>query len=409
MEYLNLINSISFINIYILHKTTGFKMGLMNLFKAKKYSKVQSSKKELLKIPAKPEFACIGITDYCFFKCKMCDKWKEDIKVLENTKRPTLEHNKQFIRDLAFLVKEDLKGPIDNRFTLNFAGGEALTHPQTIPLVKYASELGFKTLIATNAYMLNKKMVKRLNDAKLTSLSISLDSLDPEVHDKLRGFKGATKGVMKALENLKQYEYPKVGICTVISKQSYKGIPDIIKWAKKHDVVKWLYFMAVMQPNNTVFQSGWYKLNHFNFLWEEKSEKMIEAVDHIIRQKVIEDDLIKKGKLDYSLLTNTYEQLKAFRDYFSSPESFVKSSNPCNMDKGIQTTEVGDIFMCFHKKRIGNIRTQRLTEVWNSCETELIRNNIKACKTNCHTLLNCYYKHEYPFELVDTAKKELHS
>jgi len=356
----------------------------------------------------KPEFACIGITDYCFFKCKMCDKWQEDIKVLKNTERPTIKHHKQFIRDLAELVKEDLKGPVDNRFTLNFAGGEALTHPQTIPLIKYASEQGFKTLIATNAYMLNKKMVEKLHKANLTSLSISLDSVDPEVHDRMRGFKGATKTVMKSLEILRDYEYPKVGICTVISKQSYEGIPDLMDWAKKHDVVKWLYFMAVMQPNNTVFQSGWYKLNHFDFLWEENSKKMSDSVDYIIKEKLKEEEeVIKKGKQEFPLLTNTFEQLKAFRDYFAHPEDFVKSSMPCNMDRGIQTTEVGDIFMCFHKKRIGNIRENRLIDVWQSYKTESIRKNIRKCKTNCHTLLNCYFEHEYPFELVQTVKKDI--
>jgi MoaA/NifB/PqqE/SkfB family radical SAM enzyme len=357
----------------------------------------------------KPEFACIGITDYCFFKCKMCDKWKEDIKVLKGTPRPTLENHKQFIRDLAVLVKEDLVGPVDNRFTLNFAGGEALSHSQTILLVEYASKLGFKTLIATNGYMLNKSMVKRLHEAGLTSLSISLDSIDPKVHDKMRGIDGATAGVMQALENLRQYEYPKVGICTVISKQSYPGVPALIKWAKSHDVVKWLYFMAVMQPNNTVFQSGWYKLNHFEELWEERPEKIIKAVDYIIKEKIIEDSMIKDGKKELPLLTNTYPQLKAFRDYFSKPESFVKSSSPCNMDKGIQTTEVGDIFMCFHKKRIGNLMQDRLLDAWGSADTEMIRDNIRSCKTNCHTLLNCYYEHDYPFEFVENAKKNVMS
>ena len=353
----------------------------------------------------KPEFACIGITDYCFFECKMCDKWKEDIKVIKGTPRPTLEQYRLFIDDLAELVKEDLKGHIDNRFTLNFAGGEALTHGMTIPLVSYASKKGFKTLIATNGYMLSRHMVNRLSQAGLTSLSISLDSINPEIHDRMRGKKGATEAVMKALDILKDYEYPKVGICTVVSKQSYEGIPDMIEWAKKNDVVKWLYFMAVMQPNNTVFQSGWYKLNHFSYLWEEKSDKIVEMVDYIIREKVVEDKLIKEGKLEYPMLTNTYPQLKAFRDYFSSPESFVKSSLPCNMDRGIQTTEVGDIFMCFHKKRIGNIREERLIDVWNTHGTELIRDNIRVCKTNCHTLLNCYYENEYPFEMVKKARE----
>ena len=357
----------------------------------------------------KPEFACIGITDYCFFKCKMCDKWKEDIKVIKGTPRPTMEQYKNFIDDLAVLVKDDLKGPLDNRFTLNFAGGEALTHGMTLPLVKYASNKGFKTLIATNGFMLNKHMIKRLRDVNLTSLSISLDSINPKIHDKMRGQKGATKAVFDALELLSKHVYPKVGICSIINKETYLGIPKLIEWAKNHKAVKWLYFMAVMQPNNTVFQSGWYKLNHFEYLWEPDSKKVIKIVDHIIEQKIMEDEKIKNKELELPLLTNSYPQLKAFRDYFENPESFVKSESPCNMDLGIQTTEVGDIFMCFHKNRIGNIREQRLIDVWNNKATNKIRQNIQSCKSNCHTLINCYYEHDYPFELIQKTKSVIDS
>ncbi len=355
----------------------------------------------------KPEFACIGITDYCFFKCKMCNKWQEDIKVIKGTPRPTFEQYKLFIEDLAYLVRDDLKGPVDNRFTLNFAGGEALTHSMTLPLVEYAAKLGFKTLIATNGSMLTEHMIKRLNQAKLTSLSISLDSLDPEIHDSLRGYKGATKFIMAALEHLKKYEYPKVGICTVINKKTYKGIPELVNWARKHETVKWLYFMAVMQPNNTVFEPGWYKTDQFKFLWENKSEKVIEIIDYLIKEKIVEDEAVKNNNLKQPLLTNNFSQLKAFRDYFANPETFVKSNSCCNMDLAIQTTEVGDIFMCFHKKRIGNIRENRLKDVWNTDGSDVTREDIKSCTTNCHTLLNCYYENEYPFEIIKTIKSSL--
>lgn len=370
---------------------------------------IKIKNKSITNSKIKPEFACIGITDYCFFKCKMCDKWKEDIKVIKGTPRPTLEQYKNFIDDLAYLVQEDLTGPINNRFTLNFAGGEALTHGLTLPLIEYASNKGFKTLIATNGYMLNEHMIKRIVKSKLTSLSISLDSIDPKTHDTLRGFKGATKAVFNALEILKNFEYPNVGICSIINKKTYENIPQLIEWAYNHKTVKWLYFMAVMQPNNTVFQSGWYKTNHFVSLWEENPKKVIKYIDFIIKQKIIDEEKLKKGLIKEPLLTNSMPQLKAFRDYFSNPESFVKNNSSCNMDRGIQTTEVGDIFMCFHKDRIGNLRENRLIDLWNAKNTNNIRQNIRKCTTNCHTLINCYYENEYPFDTVNKIKQQLKS
>ncbi len=32
----------------------------------------------------KPEFGCLGITDDCMLRCKMCHKWKQDIFIHEN-------------------------------------------------------------------------------------------------------------------------------------------------------------------------------------------------------------------------------------------------------------------------------------------------------------------------------------
>ena len=65
--------------------------------------------------------------------------------------------------------------------------------------------------------------------------------------------------------------------------------------------------------------------------------------------------------------------------------------------------------MCINKDILGNVKHDDIRTVWKSKEAEKTRHKIHTCKTNCHTLLNCYYEHEYPFELVDTAKKELHT
>ena len=346
-----------------------------------------------------PGFCCIGITDYCFFKCKMCDKWKEDIKVDKNkSKEPSIKQWKQFIWQLSkVLPKNRLNGPIDERFEINFAGGESLTHKLTLPLVKYASTLGFRTVIASNGFMINKAMAKKLNESGLSAINYSLDSLDPEIHDKFRGYKGAYEGVMKAIEALTPYKYPQVGIIGIIHGSTYKGTLDLVKWASNHKKLNWILTMAIMQPNNTGFESGWYDELEFKELWPEKTNEVVKVIDELINIKNEQIKLTKAGVNKSEKLVNTIPQLHAFKNYFTNPEKFVKNEQSCNFDTAIQVSAVGDIYMCYHYNKLGNVQLHDFRKVWNSNNAKKIRDKIKVCRKNCHELINCYYKDEYPF------------
>ncbi len=350
---------------------------------------------------AEPGFCCIGITDYCFFRCRMCDKWKEDIKVDKlKSKEPSFNEWKQFIWQLSKVVpKKRLTGPVDERFEINFAGGEALTHKLTIPLIKYAHSLGFRTVVASNGMLVNKAMAKRLNEAGLTAINLSLDSLNQEIHDYYRGYKGAFKGVMRAIEALSSYKYPQAGIISIIHGGTYKGIIDLVKWASSHKKLYWILTMAIMQPNNTGFESGWYARKDFKELWPENTKEVLEVIDKLIEIKKDQIKLTKAGINKSEKLVNTLPQLYAFKNYFSDPERFVKNDQPCNFDTAIQVSAVGDIYMCYHYNKIGNVHEDDFRKVWISKKAEETRQNIRKCKNNCHELINCYFKDEYPFDV----------
>jgi MoaA/NifB/PqqE/SkfB family radical SAM enzyme len=345
-----------------------------------------------------PGFCCIGITDYCFFKCKMCDKWKEDIKIKEKV-FPSLAEWRRFIFELSIVVKDKLHGNWDERFELNFAGGESLTHIHTLELVKYANKLGFRTVIPSNGFMINDSMAKKLHDAGLTGLNLSLDSLNPKIHDEFRGFKGAYKGVVNAIKALEKYRYPEVGIIGIIHDKTYKGIPELVKWTINHKKLEWILIMAIMQPNNTIFQSGWYEKQKFNELWPSDINATINVIDEltIIKEKTMLSQ--KSGLTKRDPIINSMHQLRAFKNYFKYPEKFVKNEAPCNFDTAVQVSAVGDIHMCYHYEMLGNVKFNNFVEAWNSAHAKKVRDKIVKCKTNCHELINCYYKEDYPFEV----------
>ena len=149
--------------------------------------------------------------------------------------------------------------------------------------------------------------------------------------------------------------------------------------------------MAAMQPNNTALDSRWYEKEEFGFLWPKDPQKACLVIDKLI-------DLKNKG----SKITNEACQMEAFKLYYAYPERFVKNTK-CNMDSALHISSCGDIFLCYRWGLLGNIKTDDLAEVWYSEKAEKARQDIANCRDNCHFLLNCFFKGDYPFELCDAA------
>lgn len=342
---------------------------------------------------AKPGFCCLGVVDTCMLRCKMCDKWKTDIFVQER-RAPSVAEWKTFLTQLRDITE----GP----FEIDFGGGEAFMLPGLLDIVRHAADLGFTTVIASNGWSINEKMAKKIADSGLSKLIVSLDSLKPEIHDEIRGVKGVHARVMKAIENLDKYRRDKdfiIGICSIMMDKTMDGILDLYKWASNDERIRHILFMAVMQPNNTDerFRNGWHQREQFEGLWPKEPQKAVDVIDQLIAYREKSFDV-----------ANSIPQLQAHKKYFQNPMDFVKTS-PCNMDKAVHVSAVGDIFLCFKWDTVGNIMTPDtdIRKIWYSKEAEAVRNNIRTCKDNCHFLLNCYFEKDYPFELKKKAALSL--
>lgn len=65
-------------------------------------------------------------------------------------------------------------------FSLEFTGGEPMLHPDITRLIAYARAKAFtKVMMISNAYLMNERKVKALNDAGLMELQVSVDGVLP--------------------------------------------------------------------------------------------------------------------------------------------------------------------------------------------------------------------------------------
>jgi MoaA/NifB/PqqE/SkfB family radical SAM enzyme len=329
------------------------------------------------------DFVCFGITDTCNLRCKMCQKWKEDIFIQEKQNAPSLKDWKNCLSSLRSIAR----GPLQ----INFGGGEPLLKEGLFELIRFSKTKGFTANLATNGYLLDEKMAKKIADSGLDSVIISLDSLDESTHDYLRGVPGVYRQALAAIDHLEKYgKGIYKGICCVIYEKNLEGVLRLAEWVDSDPRLNSVYFMAAMQPNNTALDSQWRQNAEFSPLWPADSQKACLVIDKLIEYK-------NKG----FKITNEIVQLEAFKLYYTHPERFVKNTK-CNLDTALHISSCGDIFLCYRWGLLGNIKTDALAEVWYSQKAQKARLDIASCRDNCHFLLNCFFKGDYPFELCAT-------
>ncbi|MBU4305247.1 MAG: radical SAM protein [Candidatus Omnitrophica bacterium] len=325
----------------------------------------------------KPEFGCLGITDECMLRCKMCYKWQPDIFISEKdvNSYPSVDQYRKFLNELRELV--------DKEFVLNFGGGEALLFEHIYEVIKIGSEYGFRTNLNSNGFLIDEQVARRLADAGLENIKLSLDSVDSKIHDHMRGVKGVHERVLKAIDNLHKFA-PKirVALISVIYEQTYRDFIPLIEWINNNEKIEHVLVMVAMQPNNTPEEKNWWN-GKYEFLWPKDKKAVGRLIDELIEMKN------KRYKIN-----NSAAQLKAVKKYLEYPEKFVKKTT-CNMDKAVHVSSIGQLFLCFNYGILGDIRNgDDLRKIWVSDKAQQVREKIKRCKKNCHFLINCFFEED---------------
>lgn len=115
---------------------------------------------------------------------------------------------------------------------LAFSGGEPTIHPNIQEFIKHAHDRGMYVAIATNGYTLaNKYVVRKLKEAGLGFVQISLDGLNQNTHDSFRRVHGAWEHAVKAIKNSVE-EGLFVEVATTVTKYNINEIPEMINFVR---------------------------------------------------------------------------------------------------------------------------------------------------------------------------------
>ncbi len=328
----------------------------------------------------KPNSCILLITLRCNLRCKVCYLWanKED-----PSQYPSIDEWKRFLDSIDSFAEKP--------FTIIFGGGEPLLDKEKLlNLMSYASQKGFRISLATSGYYMDEATVKQLCGAGLHYCAFSLYSLSDKKQSYLRGVKGSVKRVKNAVKYFSRYgPHVEIAIDTVLMEPNRRHILKLTEWVKNNKAVSHIMFQVVMQPFHTKPDEKWYFDGRYKFLWPKEPGKMTAVIDSLIDIKILEEEE-GGGKIN-----NSVAQFRIFKDYFTSPNKFIKKEVcPTYNNGNFGVAPDGAVTLCPYIKPIGNIKKQSLDEIWFSDESRRRREEIRHCVRNCHHIVNCWYEEE---------------
>jgi MoaA/NifB/PqqE/SkfB family radical SAM enzyme len=340
------------------------------------------------KVLVKPEMIQIMLTSRCNIRCRICDVWKQ-----------------QFANEMT---TDEVKSLIDQALdigvkTIYFTGGEALLRPDILELVNYAAHPGIITTVNTNGSLVTAELAEKIVASKLNNITFSIDGASAETHNLIRG-----KGVFeKAISGIKLINYYKnkfhrneadgeerrlaVGMVSVIMKNNIDEIIHLVNLAKGVGCC-YLAFQPLVY-NGSLLENVDFKSEFM--IGEEEIRKLDDSFKKL---ELVREEMLPGGFMVDFMREKTIQHFRKERKVNTCFAGFSR----------IFVNPNGDIsFVCFES--FGNIKSDRLKDVWYGQKADAIRKNIKACKVNCTQFCSERPDSESPQVIHENFKKAIFS
>jgi radical SAM protein with 4Fe4S-binding SPASM domain len=153
---------------------------------------------------ARPYVISWNLTYRCNLACEHCylDAGPKPLVGTEN-----FADRSELGTDECFRVIDDIAGFAPECLTI-LTGGEPLLRRDILEIVRRAAERGLWVVVGTNGVRITENVAQRLAEAGARGLSLSLDALDPDRHDRFRMVRGAWQNTVEGAEILNRTGLP---------------------------------------------------------------------------------------------------------------------------------------------------------------------------------------------------------
>ena len=225
-----------------------------------------------------------------------------------------------------------------------FSGGEPLMRPDIFELVVYASSKGLRPVFGTNGMLITKETAEKLKGAGAQAMGISLDSLDPEKHNKFRGDNQAYQLAVAGMKNCREAGLP-FQIHITLMDWNRDEVCDMIDFAAEIGAVGVQVFFLIPVGRGKYIE-----------------ETSLEVMEY---ERTLQKIMAKSAKVPISVKPTCAPQFTRVAEQMDIPTRF---SRGCLA--GITyciVSPVGDIRPCaYMTEAAGNVHTDDFAEVWQN-------------------------------------------
>ncbi|MBI3557138.1 MAG: radical SAM protein [Deltaproteobacteria bacterium] len=295
-------------------------------------------------VARKPFNVLIQVTNRCNLKCSFCDFWPNGAHPREEL---TIEDYRKLASDLARL----------GTFLISIEGGEPFIRPDLIEIVRVFGEQHLPVLY-TNGWYVTPENARKLFDAGLHQVGVSIDYPDAARHDAKRGAKGTYERAWAAIEAFKGAAPgggKQVHVMTVLMKDNQADFERLLEMSGEHGV----------GHNITLISRKGFRRGK-------------ESVDQFPTAPL---------SVDLERLWRKHAHFRIFRDYLRRFDSFVTGGDLPQCRAGQQSFNIdhlGYVSTCIEKidHPVGNVRDEAIYEIHKRLERV---EEVKTCQ-DCWTL-----------------------
>jgi hypothetical protein len=343
---------------------------------------------------APPLISSIQITMRCNSKCSYCDIWK-----LKGDSKPmplnTLEEIFTSLRNLGVRI-------------VSLTGGEPLMRDDLSEIIRLARHYGLQSHICTNGISLTKKKAIELAKVGISSIILSLDTLNPEIYEKHRGV--SFKFVERALDSMAFIidRYPNIccAVNCVITKHNIGNIVSFVERISECGKGKILINLQPYHPPPS-----------FSEISKELNPEIVNKLWQCYQNKLPREDLIPNHELrpiferEIKRLIQLRKELPLNNSVFylkSIPDFLFNNKLPSNFNclfgyMGFVIRYDLKVLPCWRLPPVGDLQKEKLTDIWFSRRYQKVRKRMKnlncpGCLLLCHNeagwfdLYNSLYK-----------------
>jgi MoaA/NifB/PqqE/SkfB family radical SAM enzyme len=327
-------------------------------------------------LPEKPAWLYLEINNVCNLRCKQCHIW------MNRAAEPgtlQLDEQKRILRDFA-----EWPGSAPARVVLG--GGEPLLNPdRVLPLIRHARELDLRIEILTNGSLIDESMAFELLERPPAALHVSIDAPRAEVHDRIRGVRGAFDRVVENVRRLharRGNRGMELSINALICKSTLPYLAEHVRFLRElgADRVRFLPLAPTIGASRA-------------------KDPFFESESRIAEEDLVQhlDPLLRTAGED-AFIVNSAADLDFIRRYFAAPESVLGKEAVCEAGaKTMMIDRFGGVTFCYYMVPVfgdrpaHNVRRpgQSLRDLWNNDSSREFRRRMLKCQEPCG-LLSCH-------------------